>query len=216
MEDDDRMDHDEGSDAPLLRPGQRVALCETTDATAIPASLEREEGEDSWVVRFDGPGPRRHVGIFLRAFDEEGLAWGLPVDAEIHEDDSSRLTLRRAGSWSLVFSRSSARIEAQGIVFAESATADHTFRLSLLDISGTGCRVSVVGRTPAVGDVVRLIPDAGTTRRIPARVRRVDRFAFGRSEIGLNFEAYDEGDRELALAWRDRIALGAAIGAAAP
>jgi hypothetical protein len=207
---------DAPSAGPRPRPGDRIGICTAEDAEATSALVETA-GDDTWVVRLDARAPTRDAAVFVRCVDDDGQAWGAPADLRPSGTDTARLRVRRRGPWTPVGARGAVRIPAgEPVAGAQELTmrgervaASRTYRFSILDVSGTGCRAAVVGRAPEVGAAVRLGASGALGISLDARVVRVTPGAFGRTELGMVFLQDRPEQRRAALAWRDALARGA-------
>jgi hypothetical protein len=135
-------------------------------------------------------------------------------------DDAARIHLCLRSPWRDVDARRAQRFEARSPMPAHVLqTVENNLvpnlRLGLvcIDLSSSGMRAAHHGRPPGHHEVLEI--EMGTarvaSRRVMARVARVDTFAFGRSEIGLTFLFDSDGEREHVLAVRDDLAAAGAL-----
>ena len=135
-------------------------------------------------------------------------------------DDAKHVHLRFASPWRETDARRSQRFEARSPMPAHVLeTVENklvpNLRLGLvcIDLSTTGMRAAYHGRPPGLGELLEV--EMGTaaipSRRVMARVTRVDEFSFGRCEIGLTFQFDSERERVHVFAVRDDLANAGAV-----
>jgi PilZ domain len=146
--------------------------------------------------------------LLVRWLAPDGDAWRVKATAAPMED--GLCSLRLHDEWQHDAMRASQRITGsrhsiRGEMQAGSLPPGSRLDVVCLDLSASGCRVSGVGRRPKPGDLVRLalVHPWEDERWVLSRVMRVTPLAFGRFEVGFQFEADSPVDRGWLTGWRD-------------
>jgi PilZ domain len=178
---------------------------------------ERQQLGTAMVRAVDGPllvlGSNRLPdlagSLTLRWWDDNDEAWEVVASLERSDPSGGELTLRIVDAWQPAVLRRAARVEIDRapvdlITIGGDGREVRRVRVTCLDLSTTGCRVTGSGPQPARGDVYHLAAETPTFAvRIDAQVVHVAPGSFGGWHAGIEFLPHSADERAMLVAWRD-------------